>query len=143
MEIARLYDVMKEQNKPGQGESWFLVDRLWPRGVAKESLQLTGWPKSLSPSSELRKEYHGGELAFKSFADRYRSELDDALDAGELEDALAELEKAGAKPPRSDAKTEETPKDGVVLLYGAKDPEENHAVVLLGWLNETLRARSE
>lgn len=152
MELARVYDVVKDGDAQGsaqgsgsgsEGEAWFLVDRLWPRGVSKEKLPLTGWPKELTPSSELRKEFHSGELSFENFANRYRTELDDALDAGELDDALQELEEAGAKPPRSDAKSEQTAKDGVLLLYGAKDTEQNHAIVLLEWLNATLRARRD
>ncbi len=152
MELARVYDVVNsgsskgsDQGKGSGGEAgaWFLVDRLWPRGVSKEKLPLTGWPKELTPSSELRKEFHSGELSFADFSNRYRTELDDALDAGELEDALQELEEAGAKPPRSDAKSEQTSKDGVLLLYGAKDTEQNHAIVLLEWLNATLRERRD
>ena len=152
MELARIYDVVKDgdargidqgMGSGGEAGSWFLVDRLWPRGVAKEKLPLTGWPKELTPSSELRKEFHSGELSFENFANRYRTELDDALDDGDLEGALRELEEAGAKPPRSDAKTEQTAKDGVLLLYGAKDTEQNHAIVLLEWLNATLRERRE
>lgn len=149
MELARVYDVVKDNGAQGsdqgggEAEAWFLVDRLWPRGVSKEKLPLTGWPKELTPSSDLRKEFHSGELSFEDFSNRYRTELDDALDAGELDDALRELEDAGAKPPRSDAKSEQTAKDGVILLYGAKDTEQNHAIVLLEWLNATLRERRD
>ena len=149
MELSRVYDVVNsgakgsDQGSGGEADSWFLVGRLWPRGVSKEKLPLTGWPKELTPSSDLRKEFHSGELSFEDFANRYRTELDDALDAGELEDALRELEEAGAKPPRSDAKSEQTAKDGVILLYGAKDAEQNHAIVLLEWLNATLRERRD
>ena len=152
MELARVYDVVKDSGAQGsdqnsgsggEAEAWFLVDRLWPRGVSKKKLPLTGWPKELTPSSELRKDFHSGELSFADFSNRYRTELDDALDDGELEDALRELEEAGAKPPRSDAKSEQTAKDGVILLYGAKDTEQNHAIVLLEWLNATLRERRD
>ena len=152
MELARVYDVVKDSDAQGsdqnsgsggEAEAWFLVDRLWPRGVSKEKLPLKGWPKELTPSSELRKDFHSGELSFADFSNRYRTELDAALDDGELEDVLRELEEAGAKPPRSDAKTEQTAKDGVLLLYGAKDTEQNHAIVLLEWLNTTLRERRD
>lgn len=148
MEIARVYDVIRDEDggesgKGGDGkQAWFLVDRLWPRGVSKETLQLTGWPKELTPSPDLRKQFHSGDLGFEAFADRYRTELDSNLDAGELDDAIAALQDAGAKPPRSDAKTDETPKDNVLLLYGAKDTEQNHAIVLLEWLNGVLRDKA-
>ncbi len=32
----------------------FLVERLWPRGVRKASLQLDAWLKDVAPSTELR-----------------------------------------------------------------------------------------
>ncbi|MYS51252.1 DUF488 family protein, partial [Streptomyces sp. SID6013] len=32
-----------------------LVDRLWPRGVAKDAAHVDEWPKGLTPSSELRR----------------------------------------------------------------------------------------
>ena len=32
-----------------------LVDRLWPRGVSKESSSLDAWMKEVAPSSELRR----------------------------------------------------------------------------------------
>ena len=33
----------------------FLVERLWPRGMKKESLVMEGWLKEVAPSAELRK----------------------------------------------------------------------------------------
>ncbi len=33
----------------------FLVDRLWPRGVKKASLQMDVWLKYVAPSDELRR----------------------------------------------------------------------------------------
>jgi uncharacterized protein YeaO (DUF488 family) len=32
----------------------FLVERLWPRGMKKESLKMDGWIKDEAPSDELR-----------------------------------------------------------------------------------------
>lgn len=32
-----------------------LVDRLWPRGLAKEKVEIDLWLKEIAPSSELRK----------------------------------------------------------------------------------------
>jgi hypothetical protein len=32
-----------------------LVDRLWPRGVSKETLALTEWRRDVAPSAELRR----------------------------------------------------------------------------------------
>ena len=33
----------------------FLVDRLWPRGVARDALALDGWLRDAAPSDELRR----------------------------------------------------------------------------------------
>src|SRR5687768_18470409 len=33
----------------------FLVERLWPRGVRKDALHLSGWTKDAAPSSILRR----------------------------------------------------------------------------------------
>ena len=48
-----------------------LVDRLWPRGVAKDAAHVDEWPKGLTPSSELRRWYHAGEGSYEDFAQRY------------------------------------------------------------------------
>ena len=36
-----------------------LVDRLWPRGIKKTDLALDEWDKEITPSTELRKAFHG------------------------------------------------------------------------------------
>lgn len=53
-----------------------LVDRLWPRGVKKDQAALAAWPKEITPSAELRKLYHAGELPFEGFAATYLDELE-------------------------------------------------------------------
>lgn len=57
-----------------------LVDRLWPRGKARETLALTDWYRDASPSPALRRQYHLGEISEAVFAARYRGELRDAPD---------------------------------------------------------------
>lgn len=49
-----------------------LVDRLWPRGLKKESLKLDAWPKHLTPSNELRKWYHADPSRYAEFASATR-----------------------------------------------------------------------
>lgn len=98
-----------------------LVDRLWPRGVKKESLHYDLWEKDVTPSSDLRKWYHE-DLAghWSEFAKKYRKEL-------EKSDAVkAFLEKI---------KTEKT----VTLLYAAKDETQNHALILQKFLESKLK----
>ena len=52
-----------------------LVDRLWPRGMAKDELPLDAWLKDVAPSSELRKWYRHDPDRYGEFAERYRQEL--------------------------------------------------------------------
>ena len=88
-----------------------LVDRLWPRGVTKERAAVDLWLKDVAPSPELRTEWHHNPGRFDEFANLYRAEL-----AGNP--AIAQLRDLIAAHPT------------VTLLYGAKDPEANHARVL-------------
>jgi uncharacterized protein YeaO (DUF488 family) len=125
--IDRAYDARKGEDATGvpDGAATFLVDRLWPRGVKKESLPLTGWPKELTPSADLRREFHSGALDWEQFGDVYRAELDERHTAGELDGILATLRSTLAD---RDA----------VLLFAGKDTDHTHAKVLQGWLTEQL-----
>ncbi len=53
-----------------------LVDRLWPRGVAKSDAQIDFWAKSVSPSNELRRWYGHDPEKWSEFRRRYFEELD-------------------------------------------------------------------
>ncbi len=70
----------------GRPGSRVLVDRLWPRGLAKGEAPFATWAKEVAPSSELRKWYGHVPERFQEFARRYRTELAtspgcDAIDA--------------------------------------------------------------
>lgn len=94
-----------------------LVDRLWPRGIAKDRARLQAWCKEIAPSDELRRWFHAHPDRWEDFAARYRDEL-------AAKDALMR-ELAGYA------------KDGVVtLLYGSKNEENNNAVVLRDYLRQ-------
>ncbi|HEV2370415.1 MAG TPA: DUF488 family protein [Acidimicrobiales bacterium] len=54
-----------------------LVDRIWPRGVAKERAGLDEWAKDAAPSTALRKWYGHDPDRFTEFRRRYRAELAD------------------------------------------------------------------
>jgi len=88
-----------------------LVDRIWPRGVSKESAKLDLWLKDIAPSPELRKWFGHDPARFDEFRDRYRNELE------RNPDAVDELRHLAGK-------------DDVTLLYAARDKEMNHAIVL-------------
>jgi uncharacterized protein YeaO (DUF488 family) len=53
-----------------------LVDRLWPRGVSKVSLQGAAWPRELAPSNALRQWYGHDPQRATEFRRRYRGELE-------------------------------------------------------------------
>lgn len=54
-----------------------LVDRLWPRGLAKDKAHLTEWCKEVAPSDELRRWYGHDPARFDEFRRRYETELQD------------------------------------------------------------------
>jgi len=92
-----------------------LVDRLWPRGVSKERAQLQLWLKEVAPSPPLRTEFAHMQERFADFRAAYETELDGNPAVQTLRDLAAEHGK-------------------VTLLFGARDPETNHARVLLEYL---------
>ena len=117
IQIKRIYEV------PAKDDGYrMLVDRLWPRGVSKVEAQLQEWNKEIAPSAELRKWFNHKEERFDEFTDLYQQEL---------QTKESELSRLIAIAKRED----------VTLLYGAKDPKINHAVVLRNVLRNVLRKR--
>lgn len=103
-----------------------LVDRLWPRGVTKERARLDAWLKDLAPSPELRTWWNHDPERLDEFAVRYRAELD-----GNPATTRAVDELRGLAAKNAAANTATT------LVYGAKDPQVNHARILAEYLSET------
>lgn len=52
-----------------------LVDRIWPRGLAKAAAELDEWCKDAAPSTELRRWYGHDPDRFPEFSRRYAAEL--------------------------------------------------------------------
>jgi len=96
-----------------------LVDRLWPRGVKKTTLKLDCWIKEVAPTRQLRQWFGHKPEKFAEFGRRYRTEL-------AANPAVAKLRKLGR------GKT-------VTLIYAARDPQVNHALVLEAVLNGRLK----
>jgi uncharacterized protein YeaO (DUF488 family) len=88
-----------------------LVDRIWPRGLAKRKARVDEWLKEIAPSAGLRKWFAHDPARWKEFKKRYAAELDDQRDQVE--------HLARAARQRT-----------VTLLFGAKDTEHNNAVAL-------------
>jgi uncharacterized protein YeaO (DUF488 family) len=68
--VRRVYD----QPEAADGAR-VLVDRLWPRGVAKAKVQLDDWAKDAAPSADLRAWYGHDPAKFDEFRQRYLGEL--------------------------------------------------------------------
>jgi uncharacterized protein YeaO (DUF488 family) len=91
--------------------SRILVDRLWPRGVNKKAAAIDRWCRDIAPSTELRQWFGHDPARFPEFRRRYRAEL------ARHPDLIAELRLLAEEGP-------------LTLVYGARDAEHNHAVVL-------------
>lgn len=87
-----------------------LVDRLWPRGLAKVNARIDLWLKDVAPSTELRQWFRHEPDKWPEFKKRYRAELKN-------NPALSELQ---ARSRQRD----------ITLVYAAKDQLHNEAVVL-------------
>jgi uncharacterized protein YeaO (DUF488 family) len=87
--VGRVYD----EPEPDDGTR-VLVDRIWPRGLAKDKARLDQWFKQVAPSTELRKWYSHDPERFEEFGRRYLEELKDAERAQALK-RLRELARSG------------------------------------------------
>ncbi|MDO5731015.1 DUF488 domain-containing protein [Corynebacterium sphenisci] len=127
---------LRDRAEPPAGAR-ILVDRMWPRGVAKDDVDLTGRLPQVAPSPGLRKWFGHDPERFAEFTRRYRAELDERLadadhgggDDDGAADQLREL---------LDRATAATAGEPLLLVYGAADREHNHAEVLAGWLRERI-----
>lgn len=99
-----------------------LVDRLWPRGKSKELLNITEWPKEITPSTEIRKDYHDGKLDYEAFAAAYERELKDGKDADEFLETLRDLLANG----------------DVTITTSVKDVEHSHIPVLRKYIDKEI-----
>ena len=120
VQTAKVHDVVKDPGLLPDGSTAVLVDRMWPRGVAKDDVPYDEWFKDVAPSPELRKWWNHRAEDFDEFAERYRNELS-SNDSEELERLTELVESSSGSGP-------------VVLLFTAKDREVNHATVLAQWL---------
>ena len=92
-----------------------LVDRMWPRGIARERAALDAWMPEVAPSTELRKWFAHDPERWPEFQARYRAELLN----NPLIPELAAIAARGT----------------LTLLYSARDTNHNQAVALAAILN--------
>ena len=113
IKIKRIYQAAD----PGDGTR-VLVDRVWPRGMARDRAGIDAWLPDAGPSSELRKWFGHDPERWAEFRERYRAELADNAHVADL------LALAAVEP--------------LTLLYSARDTEHNQAVVLAEYVSEHL-----
>ena len=93
-----------------------LVDRLWPRGLSKESAMIDLWLKEIAPSDALRKWFAHDPKKWPEFKRRFEKEMD------KKEEAVSTLKRI------------EKEKRKITLVYGARDQEHNNAEFLRDFL---------
>jgi uncharacterized protein YeaO (DUF488 family) len=108
VKVKRAYDPPRAED----GER-ILVDRLWPRGMTKESARLASWIREIGPTTELRKWFGHDPSRWEEFRRRYERELRRPEKRAILRD-LAERSRGGI----------------LTLVYASKDEVRNNAVVL-------------
>ncbi|MBP6508806.1 MAG: DUF488 domain-containing protein [Opitutaceae bacterium] len=94
-----------------------LVERLWPRGIKKETLKMDAWWKDAAPSTELRKWFSHDPAKWAEFQRRYRAELKQRPEAWQ---PILDAAKQGP----------------VTLLFSSHDTEHNNVVALRAFLLE-------
>lgn len=111
--IKRVYDSAAKEDG-----YCVLVDRLWPRGMKKEAAKVDLWMKDIAPSDALRKSFHHDVMKWPDFERRYRAELK------KKSEWIAQLKKL------------EKEHGTLTLLFGARDPQHNQAVIIAEALNK-------
>lgn len=104
--IKRVYD-----DRSDDDGFRILVDRVWPRGVSKEKSAIDIWMREVAPSDSLRKWFGHEAPKWEEFKKRYTKEIESSKEFDKL---FSIVKKKGT----------------VTLVYSAKDPEHNQAVVL-------------
>jgi uncharacterized protein YeaO (DUF488 family) len=117
IQIKRVYEPAAKEDG-----ARFLVERLWPRGMKKEAMQMDAWCMDAAPSADLRRWFSHEPAKWKEFQRRYRAEL-----AGN----------AAACKPLLDAARQ----GNITLLYSAHDTEHNNAIALKSYLEERLSGK--
>ena len=113
IKLKRAYD------PPEKGDGFrVLVDRLWPRGLKKEDLDVDLWLKDIAPSDMLRKWYSHDPERWEEFKSHYFEEL---RENDEAVDRL--LKEAGGSSV-------------ITLVYSSKEGKMNNAAALKEYIEK-------
>ena len=117
------YDIkIKRASRPAELQDGLriYVDRLWPKGVAKDALSCRMWAKRIAPSDELRRWYRFNRDpdSFEQFREKYFAELDASATAEIIAEMCVDFLAYG----------------NVTFVHDAPDPEKNNAAILREWI---------
>ncbi len=113
--VKRVYE------KPSSNDGTrILVDRLWPRGLARKEAKIELWLRDVAPSDVLRKWFAHDPVRWPEFKRRYFHELRKNDDVVNL---LRGKVNGG----------------NLTLVYGARDQEHNNAVALAEFIRRTAK----
>lgn len=116
LRMRRVYEMGAANDDANDGLR-VLVDRLWPRGLARDKVRIDHWLRGVAPSDELRRWFGHDPDRWQEFQTRYHAEL-----RGSAHPDLALLRHLAASQGR------------ITLLYAARDEARNNAVALKAFL---------
>ena len=120
--MARRIALKRVYDAPARSDGTrILVERLWPRGLAKAKARVDLWARDAAPSTELRKWFDHDPEKWAEFKRRYFAELRGNRDA--LEDVLEHARGRGA----------------VTFVFASKETRYNNAVALREYVERKLR----
>lgn len=123
-EVEKMIKLKRVYSAREKGDGFrILVDRIWPRGISKEKEQIDLWLKEIAPSTELRKFFGHLPERFPVFEEKYLEEL---MTDQEKQLAVKQLAELCQNYPI------------VTLVYGAKNEQQNQAVVLKALMERKL-----
>ncbi|HLV33550.1 MAG TPA: DUF488 domain-containing protein [Spirillospora sp.] len=112
--IKRIYEPVSDQDGLR-----VLVDRLWPRGIRKDTAAIDLWLKDIAPTTALRRWFNHDPEKWDEFKARYFAELDNNR---ENLQPLLEAVREG----------------NVSLIYASRDEVYNQAVALKEYLENLM-----
>ncbi len=116
IKIKRVYDAYSDTDGIR-----ILVDKLWPRGIKKETLHYDIWEKDLAPTPLLRQWFHKDIIKhWSQFQSLYEQELQQSE---KVKDFIKTIEHYPL----------------ITLLYSAKDQIHNHVVILKSFLEQEIK----
>ena len=110
------FTIKRAYAEPSEDDGYrVLVDRIWPRGLSREEIDIDEWLQEAAPSNRLRRSFHADEISWQEFRNAYLAELK------EHREKLRQLARIA-----QDKK--------VTLVYASADARHNNAVVLRQYL---------